>query len=72
MNVKNSDAIARLAILGLIAQIRKTISLTYNVPMHLLSAAYHKDYHEEMVPVKDLAKYLKELESILEGGEDNG
>lgn len=72
MNAKNSDAIARLAILGLIAQIRKTISLTYNVPMHLLPEAYHKDYHEEMVPVKGLEKYLKELESILKGGEDNG
>lgn len=70
MDAKNYDAIARLAILGLIAQIRKTISLTYTVPMHLLSAAYHKDYIEQMVPVKDLEKYLDELESILGGRYD--
>ena len=70
MDAKNYDAISRLAIIGLITQIRKTISLTYRVPMHSLSA-YHKDYVEEMVPVTALKKYLDELESIL-GGEDNG
>lgn len=70
MKANNYDAIARLALLGLISQIRKTISLTYTVPMHLLSEAYHTDYREEMVPVKELEKYLKELESILDGCEE--
>ena len=70
MDAKNCDAIARLAIIGLITQIRKTIGLTFIVPMHLLSDAYYKDYVEEMVPVTALKKYLDDLESILGGGDD--
>lgn len=69
--MNNYDAIARLAIIGLITKIRKTIRITYTVPMHLLSEAYHKDYIEKMVPVDALEKYLDELESILEGGGDD-
>ncbi len=70
--MNNYDDIARLAIIGLITKIRKTISITYTVPMHLLSDAYHNDYIEKMVPVDALEKYLDEIENILDGGDDNG